>query len=781
MGYWDPGITLKDMDVLALFRFQPQEGVDPIEVSAALAGESSTATWTVVWTDLLTACDIYRAKAYRCEPVPRSPGSYIAHMAYEIDLFEEGSIDNLTASIIGNIFGFKAVKSLRLEHMRIPLALRKTPEEESVASGFLNPRCTDIVETSYSSRELDFSCRELSQKEDTPASESVVEDNAVAVGIDLGTSNSVVSVVLDGKPQVVLNAEGETITPSVVAYTRKGKELLVGMAAKRQAVNNPENTFFSVKRFMGCRSEEVAEGTLTRVPYTVDLSAPMVRILCPALGESMSPEKISAIVLKKLTEDASAYLGRPVRKAVITVPAYFNDAQRQATKDAARIAGLGVLRLINEPTSSCIYYGFQKKSKDEVVLVYDLGGGTFDVSIVEAGDNLFEVLSTSGDTRLGGDDFDDVIVQYLLEEFKAKEGLDISGDVGCLKRLVDASEKAKRDLSSLSVVSVNLPFVGVDDDGVSKHMLIDIEREEFESRCSGLLGKCKSCLLDAVREADLPDGMDSVTQVLLVGGSTRMPVVKSLVAEVTGKVPVQDLNPDHSVALGAAIQAHALTDKGATDVLLMDVMPISLGVEVEGNAMRRLISRNAPVPTMAQEVFSTPLDNQPTVTIHVLQGERSVADCNKSLGHFVLSGIEMAPAGKPQIQVTFEINVEGLLSVTAVDLMTGSENRVSIEGSSNLKEEEVQQLAEEFENNSEGDRVILEQYRVRDNFLRVSAQIKKMIASGELGEEEKKSAEDLINSARDLMRPGEFAADKIKEAQEKVSQLERIASAGHTS
>lgn len=604
-----------------------------------------------------------------------------------------------------------------------------------------------------------------------------VEEDAVAIGIDLGTSNSAVAAVLDGKPQIILNSEGETITPSVVAYTKKSKELLVGMAAKRQAVNNPENTFFSVKRFMGRRSEEVAEEAASKLPYKLDLTEAMVRIVCPALGDSMSPEKISAIVLKKLAEDASAYLGRPVKEAVITVPAYFDDAQRQATKDAARIAGLRVLRLINEPTSSCIAFGFQKKLEDEVVLVYDLGGGTFDVSVVEAGDSLFEVLSTSGDTRLGGDDFDDVIVQYLVEEFKAKEGLDVSGDVGCVKRLMDASEKAKRDLSSLSVVSVNLPFIGVGDDGVTKHMLIDIEREEFEARCAGLLEKCKSCLLDAVREASLTDGMESLTQVLLVGGSTRMPVMKSLVAEVTGKVPVQDLNPDHSVALGAAVQAHALTGgKGLSEVLLMDVVPISLGVEVEGVAMDRLIPRNAPVPTMAQRVYTTPA-SQPTVVIHVLQGESELAKNNKSLGRFVLSGIEMGSAAGPQIQVTFEVDVEGLLSVRAEDLVTGSENKITIEGSSNLKEEEVQKLVEDFEKNSEGDRVILEQYRARDNFLRVSSEIKTMTASGELTGSDRNDAEGLIDALRQLMRAGAFDPEDVPEAQEKVSRLEAIAAA----
>jgi molecular chaperone DnaK len=592
----------------------------------------------------------------------------------------------------------------------------------------------------------------------------------IAVGIDLGTSNSAVGAVIDGKPQIILNEEGETITPSVVAYTKAGKELLVGMAAKRQAVNNPENTFYSVKRFMGCRSAEVEEGVLERLSYTVDLSEAMVRVLCPALGQVMSPEKISAIVLKKLAQDASTYLGRPVKEAVITVPAYFNDAQRQATKDAARIAGLGVLRLINEPTASCIALGFKEQSEDEVVLVYDLGGGTFDVSIVEAGDNLFEVLATSGDTGLGGDDFDDVIVQYLVEEFKDKEGLDLSGDVGCLKRLVDASEKAKRDLSSLSVVSVNLPFVGVGEDGVAKHMLLDLERGEFESRCAHLLERCKNYLLDAVGQAKMSDGMESITQVLLVGGSTRMPVVKSLVEELTGKVPLQGLNPDHSVALGAAVQAHALTDKGATDVLLMDVVPISLGVEVDGGVMHRLVSRNAPIPTMAQGVFSTNADNVASIPIHVLQGERELASGNKSLGVFVLSGIEVAPAGTPQIEVTFEVDVEGLLSVKAVDLVTGSQKRVSIEGSSNLDEAEVRRLVEEFEKNSEGDRVVVSELRARDTFLKASSKVKEKISSGEIDEEARKTAEDLMDQIRDLI-----ASKNLDEVWGKLSQLEMIA------
>jgi molecular chaperone DnaK len=572
-------------------------------------------------------------------------------------------------------------------------------------------------------------------------------NESMAVGIDLGTSNSCVSAVVEGKPQVLLNAEGDTITPSVVAFTSEG-EVLVGLPAKRQALTNPKNTFFSVKRFMGCRSNEVSEDMVKALPYDLDLSGSVVKVVCPAVDRSLTPEAISAHVLSKLAKDASAYLEKDVLKAVITVPAYFNDSQRQATRDAARIAGLEVIRLVNEPTASCLHFGFQKAG-DEVVLVYDLGGGTFDVSILETGDGLFEVLATSGDSRLGGDDFDDVIVQCLVDEFKLQEGIDLSDESGGLERLLEAAERAKRDLSSLSVVSVNIPFVWMSPEGEGKHILLDLERQEFESRCSDLLERCTAPLSSVVESSGLSEGVESITQVVLVGGSTRMPMVKAMVKEATGKVPCQGVNPDHSVALGAAIQAHSLTNGEADSPLLLDVTPISLGVEVEGDRMAILVERNSPIPTRAVETFSNGGEGK-RVGVHVLQGERELASANKSLGVFYLDGVDAA-RGKASIEVTFDVTVDGMLSVKARDKGTGIEETMKVEGASNLGEEEVKELIEDFERNA-----VQDSDTVRGNQVRVSFEI----------------ARDAVRQAISDEDPNVMSAD-ISQAEPIIALIER--------
>jgi molecular chaperone DnaK len=500
--------------------------------------------------------------------------------------------------------------------------------------------------------------------------------------------------------------------------------------------------------------------------YDLDLSGTKVGVLCPAIGESLSPEKVSALVLRKLVEDASAYLGAAVRRAVITVPAYFNTSERQATRDAARIAGIEVLRIVNEPTASCIHFGFQKGSQDQTVLVYDLGGGTFDVSVLEVGEGLFEVLATSGDTRLGGDDFDGVIAQYLAGEFQAQEGVDLLKEDNGLERLMEAAERAKRDLSSLSLASVNIPFVWVSPDGIPKHMLIDLERENFESQCSELLERCRLPLLSVVESSDLEGGMGSIDQVVLVGGSTRMPMIKSLVEEATGKVPSQGVNPDHSVALGAAIQADSLTNEGAVQTLLLDVTPISLGIEVGvERVMRVLIAKNSPIPTRASEVFSNAQDGQPSVAIHILQGEREIATANKSLGNFVLP-VRPAPAGMSSVRVTFDIDVDGLLVVTAKDEDTGEEGTITVTGASNLDEEEVKALIDDFERNSGRDREVLDEARARERFTKTCRKIRE---SKDLKEEAVKRADDLILEIQSLLGLKSWG-----EAQAKISQLEAI-------
>ena len=511
------------------------------------------------------------------------------------------------------------------------------------------------------------------------------------VGIDLGTTNSVVAAIEGGQPTVITNAEGFRTTPSIVAYTKK-EELLVGQLAKRQSVVNAANTFFSVKRFIGCKADEVSEES-KELPYKVikDDNG-NIKIKCSSLNKDFSPEEVSAQVIRKLITDAKEYLGQDVTKAVITVPAYFNDSQRQATVDAGKIAGVEVLRIINEPTAASLAYGLDKK-QNETILVFDLGGGTFDVSVLEVGDGIFEVLSTAGDTNLGGDDFDKALVRWLVEDFEAKEGTNLTKDIQALQRLTEAAEKAKMELSNVEKTTINLPFITADKTG-PKHIQQDLTRDKFESLCKTLIDRCRIPVEKALKDAKVDKS--GINEVVLVGGSTRIPAIQNLVESLTGKKPNQSVNPDEVVAIGAAIQAGILAGE-IKDILLLDVTPLSLGVETLGGVMTKIISRNTTIPVKKSELFSTAVDNQKNVEIHILQGERELVAGNKSLGNFRLDGIPDAERGVPQIEVTFDIDVDGLLSVKAKEKETGVEQSVTIQGASNLNDQEVDEMLSEAE------------------------------------------------------------------------------------
>jgi len=566
-----------------------------------------------------------------------------------------------------------------------------------------------------------------------------------------------------GSPTIVTNAEGGRTTPSVVAYTKTG-DRLVGQIAKRQGVVNPENTFFSVKRFIGRKMDEVSSES-KEIPYSVVNSGGKVKIECPALGKQFAAEEISAQVLRKLCDDAASFLGDAVTKAVVTVPAYFNDSQRQATKDAGQIAGIEVLRIINEPTAASLAYGFDRKS-NETILIFDLGGGTFDVSVLEVGDGVFEVLSTSGDTHLGGDDFDKRIVEWLSDEFKKVEGIDLMSDKQALQRLTEAAEKAKMELSSTTSTSISLPFITATADG-PKHIDTSLTRTKFEQLCDDLINRCKVPVEQALRDAKL--SLSEVDEVILVGGSTRIPSIRTLVESLTSKEPNMSVNPDEVVALGAAVQAGVLAGE-VSDIVLLDVTPLSLGLETLGGVMTKLIPRNTTLPTSKSEVFSTAADGQTSVEINVLQGEREFVKDNKSLGNFRLDGIPSAPRGVPQIEVKFDIDANGILSVEACDKGTGKKQDIKITGASTLSSDEVDRMVADAEKFASEDKLKREQVEVRNSSDSMVYQTEKQLE--ELNDKVPQDIKDKVTEKVTQLKEAIASDDleKMKSAQEELQQ-----------